>query len=160
MVEPVDVFEGGVLDLSRSFHGARLWMSSMLLWLSNLMWPVRGLGARSGIGWRPVVDAFECGDAAWVPSCWAAWVTVMRVDVGGGAGAVRGWWRVVQSVCGAMPLEAADDLFSVLSFPLAPATYWLVAASVAYPGGSDRPERVVGLAVTSPVETMPDGLSR
>ena len=36
-------------------------------------------------------------------------------------GTVRGWWRVGQQpvdLWGDVPLEAADDLFSVLPFPL------------------------------------------
>ena len=73
-----------------------------------------------------VSAAFECGDATGVGS-------ELLGGLGDGdagvltsaaeAGAVRGWWRVGQEsvdLSGDVPLEAADDLFSVLSFPLAP----------------------------------------
>ena len=113
-----------------------------------------------------VSAAFECGDAAGVGSELLGGLGDGDVGVLTSAaepGAVRGWWRVGQEsvdLSGDVPLEAADDLFSVLSFPLAPCHVFFGGCVVAYPGGSDPPERVVGLAVTSPVETVPDGLSR
>ena len=54
-------------------------------------------------------------------------------------GAVRGWWRVGEEAVdlwGDVPLEAADDLFSVLSFSLAPCHVLVGGCVVAYPGGS------------------------
>ena len=101
----------------------------------------------------------------WVLMAWAAWVTVMPPVLASGAegGAVRGWGRVGQQsvdLSGYVPFEAADDLFSVLSFPLASGDVVFGGGVGAYPGGSDPPERVVRLAVAAPVETMPDGLSR
>ena len=50
-----------------------------------------------------------------------------------------------------MPLEAADDLGSVLSFGLAFGHIVLSAGVVTHPGGSDPPQRVVGPAVAAPM---------
>ena len=49
--------------------------------------------------------------------------------------------------------------FRFFASPWRRATYWLVAASWRIRVVAHRSERVVGLAVASSVETVPDGLS-
>ena len=89
-----------------------------------------------------VSAAFECGDAAGVGSELLGGLGDGDVGVLTSAaepGAVRGWWRVGQQsvdLWGDVPLEAADDLFSVLCFPLAPCHVLVGGCVVAYPGGS------------------------
>ena len=50
--------------------------------------------------------------------------------------------------------------FRFFASPWRRATYWLVAASWRIRVVAHRSECAVGLAVASPVETVPDGLSR
>ena len=63
-------------------------------------------------------------------------------------------------LAGDVPFQAADDLAAGFGFGFAPAGVFDGSGVGAHPVGGDSLESVVGLAVATSVEAMPNYLSR